>query len=64
MRPRGPVLRASSKVEGEAGFIKAKGLLMRPIGGLPMMFQGPKVLVVWVLLMYVRSVVRVMVARA
>ncbi|KAH0728122.1 hypothetical protein KY284_003987 [Solanum tuberosum] len=56
MRPRGPVLRASSKVEGEAGFIKAKGLLMRPIGGLPMTFQGPKVLVVWVLLMYVRSV--------
>ena len=64
MRPRGPVLRESSKVKGEAGFIKAKGLLMRPIRGLPMTFQGPKVLVVWVLLMYVRSVVRAMVARA
>lgn len=43
MRPRGPGLSVNSK--RVLNFVKAKGLLMLLIGGLPMTFLGLKVLV-------------------
>lgn len=64
VRPRVPVLRISSKDARVADFTKAKGLLMLLIGGLPMTSQGPKVMVVWGLILCVQNVVRVIVAYA